>query len=74
MKEKKNAANLAFMDSEKVYDRVDREAVRQILQIYGISGNVLAGIKSFYEQSSLYVRVAKKLNCCFRSNNGISQE
>ncbi len=26
----------AFMDLEKAYDRIDREALRSVLQIYGI--------------------------------------
>ncbi len=35
----------AFMDLEKVYDRVDREALWYVLKIYGVGGQLLEGIK-----------------------------
>ncbi len=34
----------AFMDLEKAYDRVDREALWSVLKIYGVGGQLLKGI------------------------------
>ncbi len=31
----------AFMDLEKAYDRVDREALQSVLYIYGVDGQLL---------------------------------
>ena len=50
MKEKKRKVYVAFMDLEKAYDRVDRDAMWQVMEIYGIGGKVLKGIKSFNEE------------------------
>ncbi len=38
----------AFMDLEKAYDRVDREALWSVLRIYGVGGQLLKGIQAFY--------------------------
>ena len=38
MKEKKRKVYVAFMDLEKAYDRVDRDAMWQVMEIYGIGG------------------------------------
>ena len=46
------------MVSEKANDRVERKAMLQILQINGVRGKILDGIKSFYKQGSAYVMVA----------------
>ena len=32
---------MAFMDLEKAYDRIDRNALRQILRIYGRGGKIV---------------------------------
>ncbi len=37
----------AFMDLEKAYDRVDREALWSVLKIYGVGGQLLTGIQAF---------------------------
>ena len=39
------------MDLEKAYDRVDREALWQLLGVYGVEGGLLAAIKAFYKES-----------------------
>ncbi len=38
----------AFMDLEKAYDWVDREALWSVLRIYGVGGQLLKGIQAFY--------------------------
>ena len=37
--ERKNAVYLGFIDLEKVYDRVNREALWQVLRIYDVGVN-----------------------------------
>ncbi len=38
----------AFMDLEKVYDRNDRKAVWNVPKIYGVAGELMAGINAFF--------------------------
>ena len=45
--EKHKDAYVAFMDLEKAYDRVDREAFWQLLGVYRVGGGFLAAIKAF---------------------------
>ncbi len=40
----------AFMDIEKAYDRVDREALWNLLKIYGVGGQLLKGIQAFLDR------------------------
>ena len=41
----------AYMDLEKAYDRIDRNAMWRVLGMYGVSENVINAIKSFYDGS-----------------------
>ncbi len=36
----------AFIDLEKAYDRVDRNALWSVLKIYGVGGQLLKGIQA----------------------------
>ena len=56
-----------FVDLEKLYDRVNREALRQVLRMYDVGGKLLDGIKSMYVDSLAYVRV----NCVIL--NGLAE-
>ena len=47
----------AFMDLEKAYDRVDREAMWRVLMLYGVGGKLLKAIKNFYVDSRACVRL-----------------
>ncbi len=47
----------AFMDLEKAYNRVDREALWSVLCIYGVGGQLLKGIPAFYRGANACVRV-----------------
>ncbi len=42
----------AFMDLEKAYNRVDREALWSVLKIYGVGGQLLKGIQTFYREAN----------------------
>ena len=48
---------VVFMDLEKVYDRVNMEALWQVLRMYNVGGKMLSGIKSMYVDSLACVRV-----------------
>ncbi len=39
------------------YNKVSREALWNILNIYGVKGQLLEGIKAFYREASACVRV-----------------
>ena len=47
----------SFIDLEKVYGRVNREALWQVLRMYDVGGKLLSGIKSMYADSLPCVRV-----------------
>ncbi len=55
----------AFMDLEKAYDRVDREAHWSVLKIYGVGGQLLKGIQAFYREANACVRVGGKYSESF---------
>ena len=46
---------IGFIDLEKAYNRVNTEALWQVLRI--VEGKLLSGIKSIYADSSACVRV-----------------
>ena len=42
---------LAFMESEKAYDTIDRYGMLQMLRVYGVGGKLLKAVQSFYADS-----------------------
>ena len=58
-RKKERRVYVDFMDLEKAYDRVNREALRQVLSIYDMSGKLLNGIKIMYV-NSLNLRRSKR--------------
>ena len=44
-------------EQKAAYDRVNREALWQMLRIYDVRGKLLCGIKSMYVDSSACIRV-----------------
>ena len=42
---------MGFIDLEKEYDRVNREALWQVLRMYNLGDKLLGGIKSMYVDS-----------------------
>uniref|UniRef100_A0A3P9JM39 ribonuclease H n=1 Tax=Oryzias latipes TaxID=8090 RepID=A0A3P9JM39_ORYLA len=63
----------AFMDLEKAYDRIDREALWVVLSMYGIDGSLLEGVKSFYRNSRACVRVGNSISEWFPVRVGLRQ-
>jgi hypothetical protein len=64
--EKQNEVVLAFIDLEKAYDRVDRQAMSEVLMMYGVGSKILGAKKSMYEESMVYVRIGRRLGRKFR--------
>ncbi len=58
---KVNIFYAAFTDPEKAYDKVDSEAVWNVLKIYGVGGQLLEGIKAFCRKAAC-VRVEGKFS------------
>ena len=48
---------MGLIDLEKVYDRVNREALCQVLKMYDVGSKLLSGIKNTYVDSLDYIRV-----------------
>src|SRR5678816_2810754 len=55
------------------YDRVNREALWQVLVIYGVGGRLLNGIKSMYDDSEACGRINGVNGDWFRINSGVRQ-
>ena len=60
---------MGFIDLEKAYDRVNREALWQVLRMYDVGGKLLSGIKSMYVDSVTCVRVKEGETKCFRTES-----
>ena len=62
-----------FVDLEKVYDRVPRDKLWKVLQEYGVDGQLLRAIKSFYCRPEVCVRVNGKQSKPFHVGVGLRQ-
>ena len=60
------------MDLKKVYDRVNREPLWQVLRMY-MACKLLNGMKSMYVNSLVCVRVKGSESECFKIDNGVRQ-
>ena len=56
-REKGREVYLGFIDLEKAYDRIDREALWRVVRKYGVNGRLLKALKSFYINSKACVKV-----------------
>ena len=63
----------AFLDLEKAYDRVDRDATWNVLRLYGIGGRLLRGVKCLYVGSKACVRVGNEVSEWFLVRVGLIQ-
>ena len=64
---------VGFIDLEKAYDRVNREALSQVLRMYDVVGKLLGGIKSMYVDRLACVRVKLGVSKRFRIDSGVRQ-
>ena len=56
-KAREKTVYVGFIDMEKAYDKVNREALWQVLRIYDAGGKPLSGIKTMYVDSSTCIRI-----------------
>ncbi len=62
-----------FMDLDNAYDRVDMEALWNVLKIYVVGGQVMEGIKAFYREANAYVKIDEKLSDSLAVGVGVRQ-
>ena len=62
-----------FVDLEKAYDRVPRDKLWNVFQEYGVNGQLLRAIKSFYCRPEVCVRVNGKQSKLFHVGVGLRQ-
>ena len=61
------------MRIEKVYDRVNKEALLQVLRMYDVGGKLLNEIESMYVTNLPWVRVIGGKSECFRIESRVRQ-
>ena len=61
------------MGLERAYDRVNIEALWQVLRMYDVGGKLLNGIKSMYVNILACVRVKGGESVCFRIDSCVRQ-
>ena len=64
---------MGFMNLEKAYDRVNREALWQVLRMYDVGSELLNGIKSIYVNSQACVRAKGGESKSFRIDSRVRQ-
>ena len=69
----KNPINLAFVDLEKAYDRVDRKALYETLNELGFGGETLKLIQHMYKNDSLQISVNGELTKQLFLTQGLRQ-
>ena len=72
-REKKRRVYWGFINLEKAYDRVNREALWQVLRIYDVGGKLLNGIKSMCVNSLPCARVKGDESEFIRINSVVRQ-
>ena len=70
---KGKSLHVAYIDLEKAYDRVDREAMWRVLEMYGVNGRLLQAVKSFYVESKACVRICRQESEWFNVRVGLRQ-
>ena len=64
---------MCFIDLEKAYDRVPREKLMDVLQLYGVGSKLLRAIDSLYTKSLAAVRIDGKISEWFNVKIGVRQ-
>ena len=71
--DKNKSLYFAYIDLEKAYDRVDREAMWRVLGMYGINGQLLKAVQSLYGKSEACVGVCREEGEWFEVGVGLKQ-
>ena len=61
------------MDLKKAYDRISKEALWQVLRLYGAGGELQKAVQSFYADSKTCVRIGNEVSEWFSVNVGVRQ-
>ena len=72
MSEKKRRVVVGFMNLEKAYDRINREALWRVLRMHDVGGTLLNGIKSMHVNNLACVIVKGDGSKRFRIKSGVS--
>ena len=72
-KQERKNADVGFIDLEKVYDRVKRKALWQVLRVYDVGIKLFGGIKNLYVDSLACVKVKGSKSERFRIDSGVSR-
>ena len=70
---KKCSVYVGFIDLEKIYNRVNREVLWQVLRMHYVGDKLLNGIKSMYVNILACIRGKVGESESFRINNGVKQ-
>ena len=62
---------MAFMDLEKVYEKIDRNAGWQVLRTYGVRCSLLKVVKCFYCRGRACIRGESDVSVLFDVNSGL---
>ena len=65
--------NIVFVDKEKAFDKVNRDKLWQILEMYNVQGQLLDSIRAIYANSMSTVRTSKGLADWFDITSGVRQ-
>ena len=65
--------HLVFVDQEKAFDRVNREKLWQVLEQYGVQGQLLDNIRAIYANSRSAVRTTSGISDWFPVTSGVRQ-
>ena len=65
--------NIAFIDQEKAFDRINREILWATLENYGIKGTLLDCVRAIYRNSESAVRTKTGLSNWFPVTSGVRQ-
>ena len=72
-REKKRRVYVSFIDLKKTYDRINRDALWQVLRMHGVWGKLLGGIKSMYVDSLACIKIKGGESKQFRIDSGVRQ-
>ena len=64
---------MRFIDLQKAYNRIKREALWQVLRMYDVGGKLLKGIEIMCI-SVAYVRVKGEESECFKIDHAVRQD
>ena len=71
--EKDKVVYMAFVDLEKVHDKVNREKLWRVLEEYGVKGRLLLAIQLLYEGGKASVRIGNRESEWFGVNRDVRQ-